>query len=33
MLSVNAGNLNSVDAEIVFKKLAFNKTVDLSVEA
>lgn len=27
------GILNSVDAEIVFKKLAFNKTVDLSVEA
>lgn len=27
------GILNSVHAEIVFKKLAFNKTVDLSVEA
>lgn len=27
------GILNSVDAEIVFKKLAFDKRVDLSVEA
>lgn len=27
------GILNSVDAEIVFKKLAFNKRVDLSAEA